>query len=202
MSYMLYIMRCKECCAIKKILIILILSISFLTGCSDELIDIGKRELTNQLEKELNKQLDNIGKEINKKTAKKAGEITVDRVVDGDTFVSSSTGKEERYRLILVDTPETVHPNKPEQPFGKEASDYTTERLEGQTVQIEFDQQERDRYGRLLVYVWVGDELFNQTLLEEGLAQVVIFPPNTRYVDEFEAIQDIAKSEKIGMWGL
>ena len=97
---MLYIMRCKECCAIKKILIILILSISFLTGCSDELIDIGKRELTNQLEKELNKQLDNIGKEINKKTAKKAGEITVDRVVDGDTFVSSSTGKEERYRVM------------------------------------------------------------------------------------------------------
>lgn len=187
----------------KKLLMVM-LTILFLSGCSlaEEITNEVEKEVTNTIEGVIKEQFDNIGNEIDKKTAEKAGEITIDRVVDGDTFVSSSTGTEENYRLLLVDTPETVHPNKGEEPFGAEASEYTKERLEGQTVEIEFDQAERDQYGRLLVYVWIDGNLFNKELLQEGLAAVSVYAPNTRYVDEFEELEEIAKEEEKGIWSL
>lgn len=187
-----------------KKIIITMFTVTILSGCSlaEDLANEVEREVTNQIKDVVKEQFENIENEIDKKTAEKAGEITIDRVVDGDTFVSTSTGKEENYRLLLVDTPETVHPNKEEEPYGAEASAYTKERLEGQTVEIEFDQSERDQYGRLLVYVWIDGQLFNQELLQEGLAQVSVYPPNTRYVDEFEELEELAKEEEIGIWGL
>ncbi|GGK35193.1 hypothetical protein GCM10010965_30220 [Caldalkalibacillus thermarum] len=75
------------------------------------------------------------------------------RVVDGDTFVANINGKEEKVRLILVDTPETVHSSKPTELFGPEASEFAKEMLEGKEVRLELDVSERDRYGRVLVYV-------------------------------------------------
>lgn len=187
-----------------KKLIIVMTTVIFLSACNiaEEIANEVEKEVGKKIRDVVTEQFENIENEIDKKTAEKAGEITIDRVVDGDTFVSSSTGTEENYRLLLVDTPETVHPNKPEEPFGSEASDYTKEKLEGKTVEIEFDQAERDQYGRLLVYVWIDDTLFNQELLQEGLAEVSVYPPNTRYVDEFEEIEELAKEEKIGIWSL
>jgi len=125
------------------------------------------------------------------------------RVVDGDTFVAKVEGKEEKIRLLLVDTPETVHPKKPVQPFGPEASKFTKEKLKDQTVGLEFDVGERDRYGRLLAYVYLPDgTMLNELLLEKGLAQVVVFQPNVKYVDRFREIQKQAREKKLGIWGL
>ncbi|MED0670393.1 thermonuclease family protein [Aneurinibacillus aneurinilyticus] len=132
--------------------------------------------------------------------------VTVTRVVDGDTFKAKVNGKEESIRLIGVDTPETVHPNKPVQPYGPEASAYTKKRLDGQTVTLEFDVQQRDKYGRLLAYVWLGDaknpkaEMLNQTLVKEGYAQVATFPPNVKYTDSFVNLQKQAREAGKGLW--
>ncbi|WP_018392440.1 thermonuclease family protein [Bacillus sp. 37MA] len=128
--------------------------------------------------------------------------VTVNRVVDGDMLKVTIDGKEETVRLILVDTPETKHPQKGVQPFGPEASAFTTEQLSGVEVKIEPGIEERDRYGRLLAYVYVGEKMFNKMLLEKGLARVAVYPPNTQYLDEFEKIQADAKSKAIGIWSI
>jgi len=78
--------------------------------------------------------------------------LFVDRVVDGDTIVLSD-GK--KVRLIGVDTPETKHPNKPVEYFGKEATEFTRRMCEGKQVRLEYDQEKIDRYGRTLAYVFV-----------------------------------------------
>lgn len=125
------------------------------------------------------------------------------RAVDGDTFVVSIGGNEEKVRLLLIDTPESVKPNTPVQPFAKEASDYTKSMLEQEELSLEFDVSERDRYGRLLAYAWVGDRMLNEMLLEEGYARVAyIYPPNVKYVDRFKEIQSDAQKAGIGIWSI
>ncbi|MBM7650124.1 micrococcal nuclease [Bacillus ectoiniformans] len=124
-------------------------------------------------------------------------------VVDGDTFdVKLANGKKERVRLTLVDTPETKHPSKGVQPFGPEASEFTKNALTDEQVELEFDVQERDQYGRILAYVWHQGEMINEQLIAEGLARVAIFPPNTKYVERFREVQSIAQKAKAGIWSL
>lgn len=129
---------------------------------------------------------------------------TVIHVTDGDTIkVRLDNGKEEKVRMILVDTPETVHPNKPVQPFGPEASQLTKNTLSGASIGLELGIEERDRYGRLLAYVYLQDgSMYNKTLVEKGLARVAVYPPNTKYLDEFKALEQQAKTEKLGIWSL
>ena len=86
-----------------------------------------------------------------------AGMFRVVRVVDGDTVRLAINGDEENVRLIGIDTPETVHPTRGEEPYGKEASDFTKQLLEGRSVYLEFDIEERDRFGRLLAYLYIDD---------------------------------------------
>lgn len=130
------------------------------------------------------------------------GEYRVIRVVDGDTIVVDFEGKDERLRLIGIDTPESVHPDKTRNVReGEIASDYTKSKLEGKSVKLEFDVEERDQYGRLLAYVWINDEMFNRVLLEEGYASVATFPPNVKYVDDFIKLERQAKKAKRGFWG-
>jgi len=128
---------------------------------------------------------------------------TVKRVVDGDTLVVDLGGVEERVRLIGIDTPESVHPDASRNvPYGEVASAYTKSRLDGQSVALEFDVEERDQYGRLLAYIWIGDELFNETLVLEGHAQVSTYPPNVRYVELFTSAQNAARETEKGVWGI
>ncbi|MGF9891829.1 thermonuclease family protein [Priestia megaterium] len=130
-------------------------------------------------------------------------ETSVTRVVDGDTFHALVNNKDEKIRLILVDTPETVKRNVQIQRYGPEASAYTKSVLKpGTKVTLELDVQERDPYGRILAYVYVNGKMLNETLLEKGLARVAVFPPNTRYVDEFREIQNKAKQQKLGVWSI
>ncbi|MDP5273215.1 thermonuclease family protein [Chengkuizengella axinellae] len=110
-------------------------------------------------------------------------------------------GDEDTVRLLMVDTPETVHPNQEVEAFGPEASEFAKETLEGKKVRLELDESERDKYDRLLVYLWIEDEMFNEMLLERGLAEVAyVIEPNTRYVDEFREIEERAKGFGVGMW--
>ncbi|WP_243291687.1 thermonuclease family protein [Bacillus sp. FJAT-47783] len=128
---------------------------------------------------------------------------TIVDVVDGDTMKIIVNGKEETIRLLLIDTPETVHPTKPVQPFGPEASQFAKEMLSNKEVEIELDVNERDKYGRLLVYVYINGQMFNEMLLENGLARVAyVYPPNTKYVDRFVSIEKKAKQKEIGIWSI
>ncbi|MCI3921448.1 thermonuclease family protein [Paenibacillus sp. TRM 82003] len=131
-----------------------------------------------------------------------AAEVT--HVVDGDTLdVRFGDGTEERIRLLLVDTPETVDPRRPVQPFGPEASAFAKEELLHREVEVELDVSERDKYQRLLAYIWVDGRLFNELLLEEGLARVAyVFEPNVKYVDRLRDAQDVARKQGVGIWSV
>ena len=123
------------------------------------------------------------------------------RVVDGDTIKVNFNGIEESLRLIGIDTPESVHPDADKNiKEGIIASDYTKSMLEGKEVRLEFDVQQRDRYGRLLAYVWLGNKMFNKTLLDEGYAQVSTYPPNVKYVSDFVELERIARENNKGLW--
>ena len=110
-------------------------------------------------------------------------------MIDGDTIVVNYNGNEEKVRMIGVDTPESVHPDSSKNTeAGVSASEYTKKHLEGKRVELEFDVQQRDQYGRLLAYVWVDGKMYNKTLLEDDIANLATYPPNVKYVDEFTAI--------------
>jgi micrococcal nuclease len=126
----------------------------------------------------------------------------VTKVVDGDTINVLVGDKKETIRLVLVDTPETKHPTKPVEPFGPEASQFMTDTLEGKEVKLEKDVSERDQYGRLLMYVWLGDKMVNELLLEKGLARVAVYQPDIKYVDSFRGTQKKAQQAGIGIWSI
>ena len=122
-------------------------------------------------------------------------------MVDGDTVEADFRGRTLTVRLIGIDTPESVAPDEPVQCFAIEASSYTSDRLEGERVRLQFDVERIDPYGRTLAYVWLGDELFNETLVRQGYAFVTTYPPNVRYLDRFRAAQREARSAGRGVWG-
>ena len=133
------------------------------------------------------------------------------RAVDGDTAVVKIDGQEKRVRFLGVDTPETVHPNKPVQFFGKEASNFTKESLNGRRVWLEYDSNPQVRNGRHLAYIWLNnpatinestmrESMFNAKLLLGGYAKVMIIKPNKRYESEFKKFQEEAKRARLGVW--
>ncbi|WP_176560089.1 thermonuclease family protein [Brevibacillus dissolubilis] len=125
---------------------------------------------------------------------------TVEKVTDGDTF-QLSTG--ERVRLIGVDTPETVKPNHPVEPYGKEASKYTKGLLTGQTVTLRFDAEPYDKYKRLLAYAYLEDGTFvNEKLVREGYARIMTIPPNVAFADTFLEAEREAREQNRGLWAL
>lgn len=132
-----------------------------------------------------------------------AGAAVVVHPVDGDTVVVEIGGQEEPVRLIGIDTPESVAPDRPVECFGPEAKARTAALLPpGTLVRLERDIEARDRYDRLLAYV-IRDEddvLINLLLVEEGLAESIAYPPNLarqRQLDEAEAA---ARAAQKGLW--
>ena len=156
--------------------------------------------------------------EIRRNTVYKA---KIERVVDGDTAIVSfvfddgSKYLKERVRFLGVNTPETVHPSKPVEFYGKEASNFTKKELTGKTVWLQTDVEVKDRYGRMLAYVWLKEpstkdldneaairaNMFNAKLLLDGYAQTMTVQPNSRYSNLFVHFQREAREAKRGLWG-
>lgn len=132
-------------------------------------------------------------------------EVRVTSVTDGDTVeISPAIDGIEDVRLIGVDTPEKFGPNGA-QPLAGEATAFTGDRLRASAwrVELRFDVETTDKYGRLLAYVHGPDgALLNEALLRSGYAQVATFPPNVRHLQEFEAAQDEARERGMGIWSL
>ncbi len=132
-------------------------------------------------------------------------EGTVSRLVDGDTIHVALAGRVEKVRYIGVNTPEIHHPRKGAEPGGREALEVNRRLVEGRVVRLEPDVQQRDRYGRLLAYVWVSgpdgrEVMVNAELVRLGYAQVMTIPPNVRYTSTFLALQRQARDEHRGLW--
>jgi micrococcal nuclease len=123
------------------------------------------------------------------------------RVVDGDTIQVELGGHAEKVRYIGMDTPEIHHPVKGEQPGGREAAAVNRRLVEGKTVRIELDVQQRDRYGRLLAYVYVSGVMVNEELLRLGYAQVMTVPPNVAHQRRFLELERQAREAGRGLWG-
>ncbi len=127
---------------------------------------------------------------------------TVVHVVDGDTLVAAfADGHTETVRVLGVDTPETVDPRKPVQCFGPEASAYAKAHLTGRSVRLEFDVERRDRYGRLLAYVLLGRERYEDDLLRRGLARLLVIAPNGAHARAMLTEMLAARRDRRGLWG-
>ncbi len=125
-------------------------------------------------------------------------------VVDGDTVELDFGGRRERVRLLGVDAPESVHPSVPVQCFGPEASAELARLLPtGSRVRVERDLEARDRYDRLLLYLFRADDgLFvNRWLLDRGLADTSFYEPNTSRAPELRRARSGARAEAVGLWG-
>ena len=129
--------------------------------------------------------------------------ITILKVVDGDTVDISIDGQTERVRLIGVNTPETKHPTKPIECFGPEASAYMTQLLpKGTILRIERDIEARDRYGRMLLYLYRdSDNLFiNLDLVTRGYGTPMSIEPNTFHRTDFVRAAALAEVANVGLW--
>jgi micrococcal nuclease len=122
--------------------------------------------------------------------------VTVIRVIDGDTIEVSLAGAIYDVRYIGIDTPEFG------EPWADEATELNKELVEGETVWLEKDVSETDKYGRLLRYVYVGDTFVNAELVKQGLAWAKAYEPDTKNQDSFEELEAKAKQDKIGIWAV
>lgn len=134
------------------------------------------------------------------------GAAKVERVVDGDTVRVRFPGQPatESVRLIGVDTPETHGPGGLRECFGREASDHTASLLPpGTAVRLVRDAEARDRYGRLLAYIYRSrDDLFvNLELARKGFAVALTIPPNVAHTDAFVTAAAAAREGHLGLWG-
>ena len=135
--------------------------------------------------------------------AKASDTFKVQKVVDGDTLEIQRFGKIEKVRLIGIDTPETLDPRKPVQCYGKEASDKSKSLLDGKDIKLEFDPivGEKDKYGRLLAYVWLNGSLVNLDLLKGGYAHEYTYRNQKyKYQLEFKDAENSAKFGLVGLW--
>jgi micrococcal nuclease len=157
---------------------------------------------------EKRKGVEQLGKEPTEQTQEESGRYdavaTVIEAVDGDTVkIEPTIDGEEEVHFIGVDTPETEDPDEGVEPYGEEATNFTKSVLEGEEVELEFDAKRKNQSGRLLAYVYpMGEEMFNEDLLEQGNGQLYTVSPNTEYEDRFEAAQEDARRADLGIWGL
>lgn len=125
-------------------------------------------------------------------------ELLVVRVIDGDT-IELEGGKKLRY--IGIDTPETKHPNKGLECYGREAYEKNKELVEGKVVKIKKDVSETDRYGRLLRYVYVDGVMINALLVREGYAKASSYPPDIKHQESLRDLESAAREFNLGLWG-
>jgi micrococcal nuclease len=122
-------------------------------------------------------------------------------VADGDTItVRLDSGRTERVRYIGVDTPESVKPDTPVQCFAKKASRFNASLVAGRAVTLRTDAEERDRYGRLLAYVWRGEVLVNAELVRRGYGKPLEIAPNLAHAAELRRLASAARRAHRGLW--
>ena len=131
--------------------------------------------------------------------------VKFEACVDGDTIKVILDDKKTTVRFLAIDTPETVHPTKGEQPFGKEASNYTCDKVKNaKKLEIEYDEgsTKTDKYNRALGGVFIDDTLLQKDLVSLGYAKVAYLYGDYKYTEDLKKEESIAKSKKLGVWSL
>ncbi len=131
--------------------------------------------------------------------------VAFSKCVDGDTIKVKKASKEYTVRFLAIDTPETVKRGADIEPFGTEASQYTCKKItNADEIVLEYDpkSEEKDKYGRLLAWVYVDNQLLQAKLIEQGYAQVAYLYDDYLYTNELQTLQKQAKQNKKGMWSL
>ena len=133
-----------------------------------------------------------------------ADQYKVVRVVDGDTIVIRYNGKHEKVRLLCVNTPKSIHPDKKQSiTMAEVAFRYTQKKLTGKYVDLEFESWLRGKYGDLFAYVFVDGKNINLELVRQGLSRYYIkYGQSKKYHNEFKVAQDLARREKLNIWGV
>lgn len=130
-------------------------------------------------------------------------EVELVKVIDGDTAKFKMNGEQITVRFLGINTKETVDPEIGEEVWGKEASDFTKEKLENATkIELEFDEvaDEKDKYDRYLSWIWIDDELLQNLLVENGLAENYMLQNNYKYAGMLQESEENAKNNKLGIW--
>ena len=130
-------------------------------------------------------------------------EVELVATVDGDTAKFKMNGEQVTVRFLGINTKETVDPEIGEEAWGKEASDFTKEKLKNATkIELEFDSsaEEKDKYNRYLAWIWIDDELLQNLLVENGLAETYMLQNNYKYAGMLQESEEIAKNNKLGIW--
>lgn len=131
----------------------------------------------------------------------RAEAATVSRIVDGDTLIANVDGREKTIRLLNIDTPETKHPSKKKQCLGDQATDWLAERLPpGTPIELSFDEEKEDQYGRLLAAVYEDDSLVNAEIALNGLGVPVTYGPNHKFRQEVQEAHESAKTAERGLF--
>jgi len=131
--------------------------------------------------------------------------VTLEACVDGDTAKFKLDDEIFTARFLAIDTPETVHPTKEEEPFGKEASNHTCDLLtNAKEIKLEYDDDsdKEDNYGRKLVWVFVDDVLLQESLISKGYAEVAYLYGNYKYTSLLKDSEVVAKVNKLGVWSI
>ena len=131
-------------------------------------------------------------------------EVSLAKCVDGDTAYFIYDGEKLKTRFIAIDAPETKHPKKEKEPYGDEASTYTCKQLtNAKKIEIEYDVncEEKDIYGRTIVWVFVDGKLLQEDLVSQGLAKVAYLYDNYKYVDLLQEAEINAKEQRLNIWG-
>lgn len=129
--------------------------------------------------------------------------VKFNRKIDGDTAEFELNNEIIKVRFLGINTPETVDKNRGEEPYGKEASAYTEEKLKNATkIELEYDSNasEKDKYGRILAWVFVDDSLLQKELVSNGLAETYMLQSNYRYAGVLQLAEEEAKNNKLGIW--
>ena len=138
---------------------------------------------------------------VNKVYAKE--QVIFDSCVDGDTFKIILNGEKKSVRMIAIDTPESVHPTKEVEFYGKESSEYTCNKLKNaKKIELEYDENsdKEDKYERLIAWVFVDDILLQQDLIEKGYAKVAYLYDDYKYTSILEEKQELASANNLGIW--
>lgn len=130
-------------------------------------------------------------------------EVTFNKCVDGDTIKVNMDGEVKTVRFLAIDTPESVHPEKKVEAFGKEASDYTCNLVKNaKKLYLEYDKNsdKEDKYGRQLAFVYADEKMVQKELIRVGYAKVAYLYADYTYTDELKKIEKQAKENKLGIW--
>lgn len=125
--------------------------------------------------------------------------LRVEKIYDGDTIGAVVAGRFEKIRLLGIDAPEMD-----QRPWGKKARECLRSLISvaGSEISLEYDIDRRDKYGRILAYIWTQDrKMINEEMMKKGCAVLFTFSPNVRYAELFRSAQKKAQEDKAGLWG-